>query len=217
MTNNKIKLFTISAVLASNCLMLSGCESKISSLEELAKSVCTVYVKQSSRLCNGTGFLIEGDYIVTADHLFLHYSEIKQIDVSFLGLPDKYSAEIVNYDSLNDIAILKCNETKKLKKIHISNQKYDVGDTCYTIGYQNSITIATSKGIISNPNCYIDTAYYIESNIYTYSGCSGSPLLNESLECIGVQTKSFSTREGFAPEFGYAVKAETIRNLLNHL
>lgn len=174
----------------------------------------------------GTGWLTEGGYIVTNNHVVDKQVEIK---VRFNGIEtETYGATIVLKDKHNDLAILQLDNQKKIntKGIPISRNLPNLGEDVFTIGYPKTNIMGKSpkitNGIVSSLSGIQDDPRIIQTTVAIQSGNSGGPLLNMKGEAVGVTT---STLNAFVSESGvdipqnvnYAVKSAYILALLSSL
>lgn len=160
----------------------------------------------------GSGFIYKKDnrygYIITNYHVVKDSESVRVINSNL----EEYSAKVLGYDELTDLAILGI-DTKYVESIaKLSSSTYNIGDTVFTIGApQGKKFIGTvTKGIISGLNremtVVINDKEYIVNVIQTDApinpGNSGGPLVNINGEVIGINSLKIVTDEvegmGFA-------------------
>jgi S1-C subfamily serine protease len=94
----------------------------------------------------------------------------------------RYGADIVKYDAVNDMALLKIYFIdSNFDVIGIANEAPKQGDTVYSVGNSMGVLRTLSKGILSNHK----EGFYFSDNTTTF-GNSGGGLYNENGELIGI-------------------------------
>ena len=152
---------------------------------------------------SGSGILYkqEGNdlYVVTNHHVIENGSDIK---VTFYD-SESVSAEVVGYDSRNDLAVLKVNASDiSNTNIHLAtfgdSTKLKVGQLAVAIGnplgegHDHTIT----AGVISSVNRTLDIENIkdlevIQTDAAINPGNSGGALVNEFSEVIGINTAKY--------------------------
>jgi serine protease Do len=156
----------------------------------------------------GSGTIISPD-----GYILSNYHMIEDADSILVTLSDRriFEAEVVGFDSLIDIALLKI-QSADLPVVRLGDSdRLKVGDLVLAIGHPLGLGTTLTDGIISalgRQAAVIEGAYSIESFIQTNAvinpGNSGGPLLNLHGEVIGINT-AISTRTGFYIGYGLAV------------
>lgn len=178
--------------------------------------------KDKNSLSTGTGFFISNDgYVLTNSHVIEGSSNI-----SIILNGKSVSATLVDYDSSNDIALLKVNESVEGLPIELkkkAKQGTEIAVLGYpNIGLQGNEQKATFGYINANSGIQGDTRYFqIDSPIQP--GNSGSPMVNENGVVIGIasaslnQTAAIKATGTLAQNVNYAVKiAYALPMLINH-
>lgn len=201
-------------------------------IDSCVSIVCTVVVESNSiwgqptsyeTTSLGSGFVIEGDYIVTNHHVI---EGAKDIKVVFNG-GIEVEAELVGSDATYDIAVLKVAVSKKLKPVKIGDSSaVRIGEEVIAIGTPSSIEYAgtLTYGVISGLNRKIDvtddygkvlrTMYLIQTDATLNPGNSGGPLFNMKGEVVGVNNmKLISTYEGI----GFSIPINGAMDVINAL
>lgn len=167
----------------------------------------------------GSGVEITTDgLILTAAHVV---SGATQVDV--VTSSGKKSAQIVQVDAANDVALLKCDG--HFQPLSVSSSKaVELGQTVFTIGFPNvglqGISPKLTKGEISSLKGYQDDPREWQISVPVQPGNSGGPLFDEEGNVIGVvQSKlnavKMANATGDVPEnVGYAIKSDYILPLL---
>ena len=189
---------------------------------QLKDGIFSPYINESNSIKSlGSGLIYSNDgYIVTNTHVIENASEI------FVTLPggQKFSAIIIGYDTLTDLALLKI-DANNLKTSNLGNSDdLKIGEWVIALGnplglFDLSYQSTATRGIISGLN--ID--FGLQSHDYIYrdmiqtdaainTGNSGGPLVNSLGEVVGINTFIFrdsefnrsSTGIGFAIPINYA-------------
>lgn len=171
---------------------------------------------QNTTILTGTGWVTEGGYIVTNQHVIAGHS---QITIRFNNSIEKeYPAEVVVADENNDLAVLKLSNQHgdTPKGLPIAAKLPRIGAEVFTIGYPKSSVMGlnpkVTNGIVSALSGIRDDPRVIQTTVAIQSGNSGGPLLNMQGEVVGITTavlRARVTEKGIEVPQGvnYAVKA----------
>ena len=174
----------------------------------------------------GTGWVTEGGYIVTNNHVIEGQIQVKVRFNSRGG--EEYLATVALSDRHNDLAILQIDNTKMkmAKGIPIASKLPRIGAKVFTIGYPKSgvmgINPKVTDGIISSLSGIQDDPRIIQTTVSIQMGNSGGPLLSMNGEVVGVTTATLRTqvsKKGIdVPQnVNYAVKSVYVSALLSQL
>jgi serine protease Do len=153
----------------------------------------------------GTGFLIDGKgYLVTSAHVV---KGATQIDVqNSLG---EYNARIIQLDPTADIAVLKIEDTSYHAfnglPYSISRTGGELGEDLFTLGYPRP-EIVYNKGYLSSETGFQGDTTEFQLTIAANPGNSGTPVLNNEGEVIGIVTSSQHNAQGMV----FAVRSKNI-------
>jgi serine protease Do len=153
----------------------------------------------------GTGFLIDGKgYLVTSAHVVRGAT---QIDVqNSLG---EYNARIIQLDPAADIAVLKIEDTAYHPfnglPYGISKSDGDLGEQLFTLGYPRP-EIVYGQGYMSAETGFQGDTTEFQLTIAANPGNSGTPVLNNDGEVIGIVTASQHNAQGMV----FAVRSKNI-------
>ncbi len=201
-------------------------------IDSCVSIVCTVEVTSQGIWGNpttyettslGSGFIIEGGYIVTNHHVI---DDAKETKVVFND-GDEAEAEIVGSDETYDIAVLKIKTNKALTPVKIGDSSsIRIGEEVIAIGTPSGIEFAgtLTYGVISGLNRKIEvtgdsgkvlrTMYLIQTDATLNPGNSGGPLFNMKGEVIGVNNmKLVSSYEGI----GFSIPIKGAMEIINAL
>ena len=173
---------------------------------------------------NGSGLIIsESGYIVTNHHVI---EDADDIEVEFILNDEvqKFNAEIVQADKVNDLAIIKIFDMNfdglDPLRYNFKTRSSDVGTKVYAYGYPMALTlmgkeIKVTDGIISSKTGF-------DGNITTYQitapiqgGNSGGPLFDEHGNFLGINSSGLSKE--IADNVGYTIKSSYVLNLIDVL
>lgn len=171
----------------------------------------------------GTG---SGSVLDQSGHILTNYHVVENADYIQVMLTDKlkYKAEMVGFDEVDDLAVLRINAPPdRLRPIPLgSSGKLKVGQSVYAIGNPFGLNRTMSRGIISSLGRSIKSkaGYIIDDVIQTDAsinpGNSGGPLLDSGGRMIGVTTSIFTTSGG-SIGIGFSVPIDTVRTVANDL
>ena len=174
-------------------------------------------VDQSSNI--GTGFVVDSNgLIVTNQHV------VSDLDADYMVITSdekEYEVLDIERDNTNDIAVLKI-DAKDLTPLTLGNSEaIIVGQTVIAIGtplgdYVGSVTTGIVSGlnrdVVASTGWFGSTAKTYENVIQTDAavnpGNSGGPLLNTSVEVIGV---NFATTSG-ADNISFALPINIVKD-----
>lgn len=173
--------------------------------------------RQYTRTSVGSGFVIHPDgYIVTNAHVIAQTAERKAI------FPDgkEYDAQIVAFDTMRDLAVLKIDADHLLPTIKLGRSNdLMIGETVIAIGNPVGLQNTVTAGVISATNRQLDFARgqslngLIQTDASINPGNSGGPLLNVLGELIGVN----SAIRNDAQNIGFAIPVDQLREVLPDL
>lgn len=175
-------------------------------------------------LGNGSGIIIsKSGYIITNHHVI---EDADDIEVEFIldGEVQKFNAEIVQSDKVNDLAIIKILDVNfdgvDEPPYNFKTRSSDVGTKVYAFGYPMALSIMgkemkVTDGIISSKTGFEGdiTKYQITAPIQ--GGNSGGPLFDDKGNLIGINTAKLNVE--IADNVGYSVKTSYVLNLIDIL
>jgi serine protease Do len=168
----------------------------------------------------GSGTIVRADGIILSN-----YHVVRGADSISVTLADRREvpAEIVGFDSLIDIAVLKVNLAGLPAATMADSDQLAIGDWVLAIGHPLGMGTTLTHGIVSALNRQVEVIegeYSIESFIQTNAvinpGNSGGPLLDLSGRVIGINT-AISTRTGYFIGYGLAVPANLAREAMEDI
>ena len=173
---------------------------------------------------NGSGIIISKyGYIITNHHVI---DNADDIEVEFIIDDElqKFNAEIIQSDKINDLAIIKILDKNfdSLDDIqyNFQSRSSDVGTKIYTFGYPKALTgmgkeIKVTEGIISSKSGIMGdvTKYQISAPIQ--GGNSGGPLFDDNGNFIGINSSKFNSDE--TENVNYSIKSSYVMNLIDVL
>lgn len=158
----------------------------------------------------GTGFFIAENIVVT------NYHVIKDADIIKIYAYDHpftiEDVEVLGYDEVIDIAVIKINESIPYFEPHIMKWKLDkpsTGDDVWALGHGLGQYWSLTKGIISttfrsNARNPVSFVHYYQTDAVINQGNSGGPLFDDQGHVLGVNTLIIGP-EGFYVGYGYAI------------
>lgn len=165
----------------------------------------------------GSGFIISKDgYIVTNHHV------VKSVDKITVKLVNgqEHAAKLVGSDPTSDIALLKIEDAKNLKVVHVGDSdRIEVGDMAIAIGNPFGLSSTFTMGVVSSKGQDIhaaDGVPRIQTDAAINPGNSGGPLLNLRGEVIGINQMIY-TQSGGSVGIGFAIPINYAMEVLEQL
>jgi putative serine protease PepD len=160
-----------------------------------------VMIKVNGGLGTGSGFIIDGGYIVTNNHVVTLDGQVKgaKLEVVFNG-GQTAPAKLVGTDPYSDIAVIKPQGISNLFPVRLGNSDgVAVGDPVIAVGSPLGLQGTVTSGIVSALNrpvqagdvtgsasqAYIDA---IQTDAPINPGNSGGPLVNSQGQVVGVNS-----------------------------
>lgn len=153
----------------------------------------------------GTGFLIDGKgYLVTNAHVVKNATQV-QVQNN-LGV---YDARIIHLDRQADLALLKIEDTSfhafPSLPYSINKTGTELGEELFTLGYPRD-EIVYNKGYMSAKTGFQGDTLACQITIAANPGNSGTPVLNNDGEVIGIVSSSQLNAQGVV----FAVRSKNI-------
>ena len=168
----------------------------------------------------GSGTIVSQD-----GYILSNYHVVADADSIIVTLADQrgFEAQVVGFDSLIDIALLKI-EASQLSAVQLGDSdQVDIGDWVLAIGHPLGLRTTLTHGIVSALGRQAEVLkgrYRIESFIQTNAdinpGNSGGPLIDLRGRVIGINT-AISTRTGYFMGYGLAVPINLARRAMDDL
>jgi len=141
-----------------------------------------------------SGIAISADTILTADHVVERDEDIKVI----LSDGTELTAKLAGRDPGSDLAVLKLNKASATPA-EVSKTPARVGQFVLAIGRPSTKGIESSFGTVNAINGPVRTGRgsmlesYIKTDVVSYPGFSGGPLVNGDGTIFGINTSGFSS------------------------
>lgn len=182
-------------------------------------SVVSIEVSVQGGKGYGTGFIIsEEGYIVTNYHVV---ENAKSILVTLYD-DRQYSATIVGYEEMNDIAVLKIEPDGEIHSlIYGVSSDLSVGDAVYIIGNPlGDLTFTLTTGVVSALNRLVETGNGMEINMFqtdaaVNSGNSGGPVFDEHGYVVGIASAKYASAsiEGLS----FCIPIDDVRSMIDEI
>ncbi len=186
------------------------------------QTTTNVWGQVTEMASSGSGFILTEDgYIISNYHVVEGATQLTVM--TYLG--DEYPAELIGYDAMNDVSLLKI-DAKNLPPVTIgSSEDLIVGDQVVAIGNPlGELTSSLTVGYISAKDRTINTDGSLINMMQTDAainpGNSGGPLFNMKGEVVGITTAKFSgsTSSGASIEgIGFAIPIDDVMNMMGDL
>ena len=155
-------------------------------------AACIINVTQDQQSWTGSGFLVEGNFIITAEHV-LPRPEGGQsvVQVSFDG-ETAIPVNVINGDSDVDVGLLHCPYQLPIRPMSISQDPVVEGDIIAVIGapegWPNVVTVGRISGTEMTPPQPPDPSWqdmlFVDAHIL--EGSSGSSVIDSGGRVVGM-------------------------------
>lgn len=176
------------------------------------------YEYQQPSYWSGSGIALDSHHIATNHHVI---DGAVNITVKITYDDNEYRAEVVTYDSENDLAIIKVVDENFSGfgpiKYGFKSDVEDIGTDIFVLGYPLITTMGTdiklTTGIISSITGYQGDVSQYQVSAPVQPGNSGGPLFNADGELIGI----ISAKHNEAENVAYGVKLSYLCTLANSI
>jgi len=165
---------------------------------------------------SGSGFFVEGGYIVTNNHVVEDASKMT------VALSDgrRFDAELVGTDPKTDLAVIKLVNGKDLPRPLPwgDSSKARPGDSVFAVGAPFGLSNTVTAGIVSARGRNLSGQYddFIQVDAPINRGNSGGPLLDYSGAVIGVNSQIFSPSGGNVG-IGFSIPSDQARGIVQQI
>jgi len=150
----------------------------------------------------GSGFIISSDGVIVTNYHVISFA--KDINVK-LKNGDTYPViGVINYDPLNDFAILKIDARNLPSVILGDSSQIGIGEKIYCIGNPLGLEYTFSDGMISGLRNFNEIAWF-QFTAPVSPGSSGGPVINSEGKIIGIVTSG--AEEGQNLNFALPINA----------
>ena len=167
----------------------------------------------------GSGVIISPDgYIVTNYHVIENSSEV----IVTTNDNKEFEAEIIGFDEVYDIAVLKINSDKRLDYLFFGDSDSTlIGEWVLAVGNPYNLNSTVTAGIISSKSRDLNeydqkNQSFIQTDAAVNFGNSGGALVNIEGELIGINTLIQSMTGGYVG-YSFAVPSNTVRKIFEDL
>jgi len=169
----------------------------------------------------GSGFAISSNgLLVTNFHVIENAKSIRVRGING-DFTKFYKVEVISQDQINDLAILKINDSKfsNLNTIpfKIKSTSSDVGEDIFVLGYPLTSTmgyeVKLTTGVISSKTGFQGSISQYQISAPIQPGNSGGPLFDKNGNLVGVINSKHLETENVS----YAIKTSFLQNLLDTL
>ncbi len=190
---------------------LSADERKQALFDVVGRGVVLVETKDAfdRPIGGGSGFLVaRSGYLLTNYHVIRGAAAIQ---VKFRGIDESVAADCLAKDDTLDLAVLKIATVPETAHVlTLAREKPTTGSTAWTLGYPNGILtpdwgaangVHATKELPASMRQWLkaaDDTSWIQTNAVLNSGSSGSPLLNDEGQVLGINTFIAGPQQGFA-------------------
>ena len=166
---------------------------------------------------SGSGIALNKGYLVTNYHVVEGASVIKVFGVKG-NFNVGYTAKVVITDKVNDLAVLKINDSRfqgfGAIPYRVKTSMADVGESCFVLGYPLTTTMGTevklTTGVISARSGFQGDVSLYQVSAPIQPGNSGGPCFDNSGNLIGI----VNAKHKGAENVSYAIKSSYLQNLV---
>jgi S1-C subfamily serine protease len=158
-----------------------------------------VMIKVNGGEGTGSGFVIDGGYIVTDNHVVTLDNQVRNAALEvYFSDGQSAAGQLVGRDPYSDIAIIRTSGVSRLPALSLGNStSVDVGDPVIAVGSPLGLAGTVTSGIVSavdrpvqpgqatgtSPQVFFDA---IQTDAPINPGNSGGPLVNADGQVIGI-------------------------------
>ena len=167
----------------------------------------------------GSGVIISPDgYITTNYHVIENSTEV----IVTTNDNREYEAEIIGFDEVTDIAVLKIDTDSNLDYIFFGDSDSSlIGEWVLAVGNPYNLNSTVTAGIISSKSRDLNefdqkNQSFIQTDAAVNFGNSGGALVNIQGELIGINTLIQSMTGGYVG-YSFAVPSNTVRKIFEDI
>ena len=167
----------------------------------------------------GSGVIISPDgYIITNYHVIENSTEV----IVTTNDNKEYEAEIIGFDEVYDIAVLKIKSNLNLDYVFFGDSDSTlVGEWVLAVGNPYNLNSTVTAGIISSKSRDLNeydqkNQSFIQTDAAVNFGNSGGALVNIKGELIGINTLIQSMTGGYVG-YSFAVPSNTVRKIFEDI
>lgn len=197
---------------------------------ELIRGTVTIWVNRGMRIEEGVGrpdrVIGSGFYIDKRGYILTNYHVIKsEVDPEYEGYSrlyvrpsedtkEKIPAEVVGWDPVFDLALLKVQTKAEMVLSFAASQKLEPGERIYAIGSPAGLENTITSGIISAVGRrFLQLGNVVQVDVPINQGNSGGPLLDDKGNLIGVVFAGIEQFEGV----NFAIPGKWVGHILPEL
>lgn len=153
-------------------------------------------------VAQGSGFVIEGNLIVTNAHVVRGGTPAVMTGVATIP------SALIRLDEKNDLAVLRPSATMSVPALRAANPNTPIGTRVFAIGNPQGLERTITEGIYSGPR-HMEGATLLQISAPISHGSSGGPVVDSSGLVIGVAVGSLEGQN-----LNFAVPVDTLIALL---
>lgn len=190
---------------------LKSIQVKSSDFSAIAGEVIRSVVSVGTDKGQGSGAAIMDNGFIATNYHVVSGAKIIRIS-TYEG--EVYNAELIGYEPVYDIAVLKVNANLKSLKLGNSD-KVKVGQKVIALGNPAGLSFTVTEGIISavhreGPNGF---NIYLQTDVPINPGNSGGPLVNVNSEIIGLN----NFKIGGFESLGFAIESNAVEQVVDEI
>lgn len=178
-----------------------------SKIEKATQGVVRVETENGT----GTGFWIDKDLVLTNNHVVLFDNNINVVAPG----ATYYSADVVQTDTIKDLAILRIAKTTDYEEPKILKWRKrwpSLAEDVFVLGFpKGTKDITATRGIVSSlTSDKFDSTKYIQTDAAINEGNSGGPLVDICGRILGISSSTLLDAENI----GFAIDGSRIKDQL---
>ena len=190
---------------------LKNIKIKSADFSAIVNDVLPSVVSVGTNIGQGSGVIIDSKgYVLTNLHVINGASAIRVTIYSNKVYDVK---EIVGYDGVADIAVLKI-DAPGLKSLSFGDSsQLKVGEKVIAAGNPAGLAFTVTEGIVSAFRTGDNNMNYIQTDVPINPGNSGGPLINTKGEIVGIN----NFKIGGFESLGFAISSNNVKSVANKL
>ncbi len=176
-------------------------------VEDVLQSVVSVGTDKGQ----GSGVIIDSDGFIVTNYHVVRYANIIQV-LTYEDTYDKnvYSAQLIGYDNVVDVAVLKIEGSFNKLRFGDSDD-VNIGERVIALGNPAGLGFSVTEGIVSSvhrigPN---NLNVYTQTDVPVNPGNSGGPLVDSNSRIIGINNFKLIGFESLA----FAIESNTVKEV----
>ena len=197
---------------------------KVGSNSNSQPSNINIQPNQENWQGNGSGIILTKNGHIATNHHVIDGANYIEVEFKYKGEIKSFSAEVLRSDPVNDLAIIKINDSSfsGLSSIlyNFKIRGSQIGEYVFALGYPKALTMMGSDikftdGRISSLNGAMGDVTNYQTSVPIQPGNSGGPLFDENGNLIGINVAKIVAED--VENVSYSVKTLYLLTLIDAL